>query len=192
MKLRDSGMPEEAFWETLLRPAEALDRLGLDHIAGDSVEFGCGYGTFSLPLARRVAGTLGTYDIDPAMVERVRERAAAAGLANVRPAARDLFEDGTGLAGGSAGLVLIFNLLHCEEPERLLGEARRILEPGGVLAVSHWRSDVATPRGPSLDIRPRPEQLLAWAEAAGFVAATDEPVLLPPYHVGWRLARPVA
>lgn len=32
----------------------------------------------------------------------------------------------------------------------------------------HWRSDILTPRGPSLDIRPRPEQCQAWLCAAGF------------------------
>lgn len=188
MKLRDSGMPDEAYWETLLLGAETLDRLGLTGVTGDAVEFGCGYGTFTLPLAARVSGTVWTYDIEPTMVARTQERAAAAGLCNIVATERDLFADGTGRPPASAAVVLIFNLLHCQQPERLLAEARRIAAPGGLLAVTHWIWDAGTPRGPDLSIRPRPEQLRAWAEAAGFAAATDEPISLPPYHNGWRMA----
>ncbi|NQU11895.1 class I SAM-dependent methyltransferase, partial [bacterium] len=47
MKLRDSGMPEEAYWESLFDVPLILDRLGMDARLGDVVEFGCGYGTFT-------------------------------------------------------------------------------------------------------------------------------------------------
>jgi SAM-dependent methyltransferase len=189
MKLRDSGMPEELYWETLVRPAETLDGLGLTEVSGDAVEFGCGYGTFSLPLAQRVRGTLWTFDIDPAMVSRVRQRAVAEGLTNLVAELRDLFESGSGRPDRSAAVVTIFNLLHCEEPARLLAEASRILAPEGVLAVSHWVWDDATPRGPDLSIRPQPLELREWCESAGFVAESDQPIDLPPYHYGWRLRR---
>lgn len=189
MKLRDSGMPEEDYWETLLRPDEALDGLGLSGVAGDAAEFGCGYGTFTLPLARRVAGTLWAYDIEPAMVERVRGRAEEAGVRNVEAVLRDLYEAGTGLPDASVALVVIFNLLHGEEPARLLAEAHRVLVMGGTLAVMHWNWDASTPRGPDLSIRPRPEQLRAWSVAVGFAATTEAPLDLPPHHYGWRLLK---
>lgn len=189
MKLRDSGMPEEAYWETLLRPEEAFSRLGVDHVDGDAAEFGCGYGTFTLPLAQRVTGVLHAFDIDPGMVDRVDQRSAAKPAANVRPVVRDLFADGTGLADGVLGLVTIFNLLHCEEPAVLLAEAHRILRPGGLLLVMHWIHDPSTPRGPALEIRPRPEVLRDWCTEAGFSVSTPGPVGLPPYHYGWRLVR---
>jgi len=40
---------------------------------------------------------------------------------------------------------MIYNLLHIEQPEKLLKEAGRILKPGGTVSVIHWRSDIETP-----------------------------------------------
>lgn len=70
MKVRESGMPDEAYWETLFDVALILDRLGIDSQLRNVVEFGCGYGTFTIPVARRTSGVLTTFDVDPAMVER--------------------------------------------------------------------------------------------------------------------------
>jgi len=44
MKLRESGMPEEAYWETLFDVGLILDRLGIDAQLKNVVELGCGYG----------------------------------------------------------------------------------------------------------------------------------------------------
>jgi SAM-dependent methyltransferase len=65
---------------------------------------------------------------------------------------------------------MIYNLLHLENPEALLAEAYRILKSDGVLSVIHWRSDIPTPRGPSLSIRPSLEQCRRWMTQAGFKA----------------------
>ena len=50
MKTRESGMPEESLWATFFTPEEVLHKLGLP-TAGDVVDFGCGYGTFTIPAA---------------------------------------------------------------------------------------------------------------------------------------------
>ncbi|HEY2684161.1 MAG TPA: hypothetical protein VGI93_11665, partial [Steroidobacteraceae bacterium] len=76
--------------------------------------------------------------------------------------------DGAGLPAGSQSHAMIYNLLHLENPLGLLREARRVLRVGGKLSVMHWRSDIPTPRGPSLEIRPTPEQCWSWIEEAGF------------------------
>jgi SAM-dependent methyltransferase len=76
------------------------------------VEFGCGYGTFTMPLAKRISGTEAPYDIDP--VERTRERATAAGAHNVLYFVGDVFADGFGGEAGSKDACLLFNILHCE------------------------------------------------------------------------------
>jgi SAM-dependent methyltransferase len=139
MKLRESGMPEEAYWETLFDVPLILDRLGIDTGLKNAVELGCGYGTFTNPVARRISGVLTTFDIDEAMIERTRQRAAAAGVWNVLYVVGDVFADGFGGGAGSKDACLLFNILHCEEPVRLLAEAARLVRPGGaVLArVSH-------------------------------------------------------
>ncbi len=189
MKLRDSGMPEEAYWETLFDVPLILDRLGVDSTLQHVVELGCGYGTFTLPVARRIRGVLETVDIEPAMVERTRQRVRAAGLTNVVCTVRDVVTEGFGGVPGSRDAALLFNILHGEEPVRLLTEAARAVRPGGRVLVIHWRHDPATPRGPALDIRPRPEQILAWAARTGGLAPAGPVLDLPPWHYGLRLQR---
>ena len=56
MKLRESEMPEETYWETLLDLNLILERLGVDRTLRNVMELGCGYGTFTLPVARRISG----------------------------------------------------------------------------------------------------------------------------------------
>lgn len=189
MKLRDSGMPDEAYWETLFDVPLVLARLGIDGSLGDAplgdvVELGCGFGTFSIPVARAIRGTLHTFDVDPAMVERTRERAAALPPGKVICELRDVIRDGFGVAGMDAALV--FNLLHCEEPVALLKQAADAVRPGGMVLAIHWRY-ADTPRGPSLAIRPRPEQIAEWARQTGRLIPEGDAIDLPPWHYGWRL-----
>lgn len=189
MKVRDSGMPGETYWETLFDVPMALTRLGVDKHLCDVVELGCGYGTFSLPVAQRIAGTLTAVDIDPEMVRRTTKRASAERITNLRGAVRDVMKDGFGVATASQDAVLLFNILHCEQPITLLAEAARVVRPGGTVLVIHWRNDPATPRGPSLDIRPRPDQIITWAEEAGGFIWESGVIDLPPWHFGIKLER---
>lgn len=194
MKGRESGMPDEAYWASFFKPEGILDRLFITSGRSDHVvEFGCGYGTFSLPVARRTRGVVTALDIEPVMVDLVAARAKAAGLLNVQAELRDFVERGTGVPDGSQGHALVFNLLHIEEPVALLREAFRTLQPGGGVSVIHWRSDIETPRGPPLAIRPTPEQCAAWLSEAGF--ETVVPVDMgagAPYHYGLLAQRPTA
>ena len=186
MKARESGMPDEDCWQTFFSPAAMLERLmaGADP-AGDVAEFGCGYGTFTLPAAQRTRGLVTALDIEPAMVARVAQQAMLLGLGNVRTALRDFVADGTELASATQTHAKVYNLLHLEHPVALLSEARRILRADGSLSVIHWRSDIATPRGPSLEIRPTLAQCAAWMREAGFVAISPVDLTdLSPFHFG--------
>ena len=190
MKVRDSGMPEEEMWDGFFSPEKTLAALGLDSGIQEVAEFGCGYGTFTLAAARITSGTVHAFDIEPEMIERVRVKCLEKGVANVRLELRDFVADGTGLADSSMDMALLFNILHHEEPVALLGEAWRILRPGGIAAVIHWNYDPGTPRGPALEIRPRPEQCIAWAKQAGFTFKPADRIDLKPYNYGLRFRKP--
>ncbi len=189
MKLRESGMPEEAYWETLFDVPLILDRLGIDARLRNVMELGCGYGTFTIPVARRISGTVTTFDIDEVMIERTRQRAAAGGVWNVLYKVGDVSADGFGGKAGSKDACLLFNILHGEGPVRLLAEAARVVRPGGAVVVIHWRYDPATPRGPGMTIRPRPELIVGWAKETGSLVADGPVIDLPPWHYGLRLRR---
>ncbi|MBE7502759.1 MAG: class I SAM-dependent methyltransferase [Verrucomicrobiales bacterium] len=183
MKVRDSGMPEEALWATFFDAPAILARLGFTDPQADIAEFGCGYGTFTVAAAARTRGTVFAFDIEPAMLEATQAKVRKAGLPNVRAVLRDFATHGTGLADDSVTYALLFNILHAEQPVALLSEAARLLHPGGAVGVIHWNCDPRTPRGPALSIRPRPEQRQGPMCQAGFQLAS--PVLeLPPYHFG--------
>lgn len=190
MKTRESGMPDEEMWTGFFSPEETLSTLGLEEECGDVVDFGCGYGTFTLPAARRIRGPVHSLDIEEEMVRATARKAAEAGLSNVRVERRDFVAMGSGLPDICLDFAMLFNILHCEDPVSLLREAYRVLSPGGHLAIIHWNHDPGTPRGPSMHIRPRPEQCRDWAMQAGFHLSRPDKIDLPPYHYGWACVRP--
>lgn len=183
MKTRDSGMPEHDQWKTFFAPETILRALGLDRARGPVVDVGCGYGTFTLPAARLTGQPVVGIDIEPALVTLLAEQARNLGLTGVSALQRDVVHAGLGLPSRTADVVLLFNLLHCEDPAALLVRARRVLIPGGRVGVIHWRSDIPTPRGPDRLIRPTPAACRQWMVAAG-LAVVVEPTLLEPYHFG--------
>ena len=188
MKIRDSGMPGEGLWESLFDVELIIDRFGIGSSLTDVAELGCGYGTFTVPTAEMISGTLHTYDIDEAMVARTRERVSCAGLRNVVVERRDVLARGFGLPPASQDGCLLFNILHHDDPVAILAEAARCLRLGGRLFVIHWRHDPDTPRGPDLSIRPRPEQIIAWATQTGLLDLAGGVLDLPPWHFGLVLS----
>lgn len=192
MKVRDSGMPDEEMWGGFFEPSKVLSVFGLDRGVQDLVEFGCGYGTFTLAAAGITPGTVHALDIEPEMVAVVRQKCAAAAITNVQAAVRDFVAEGTGLDDNSMDAALLFNILHHEEPVALMKEALRVLRPNGMLTVIHWNYDPTTPRGPAMAIRPRPEQCIEWGRKAGFCFSERNRYDLPPYHYGLLFRKPVA
>lgn len=182
MKGRESGMPAQDVWDGFFSPAKTIQIMEVDETVSDIVEFGCGYGTFTIPAAKIVKGIVYAVDIETDMVQGTKEESGKAELSNVNVALRDFMTNGTGLKDTSVDYAMLFNILHIEHPETLLREAWRVLKRGGKLGIIHWRYDSATPRGPSMAIRPKPEQCVAWAEEAGFHKLRQHE--LPPYHYG--------
>lgn len=166
-----------------------LSKLDCTGSCGSVVEVGCGYGTFTIPAAQQAIGPIYAFDIDAHMVASTVAKAQQMGLTNIVPVVRDVVAEGTGLPDESVGYVMLFNILHIETPEVLLREAHRILHGDGRLGVIHWRSDIPTPRGPSLDIRPTLAQCRAWAEQAGFEWVREEALCCCSWHWGFIMRR---
>ncbi|MDO4727367.1 MAG: class I SAM-dependent methyltransferase [Porphyromonadaceae bacterium] len=183
MKVRDSGMPEVELWNSFFDVTSILSRLGVDRSVGNLIEIGCGYGTFTLPAAQVISGQLFAYDIDPEMILYLDRQLAEQHIGNVRTECRDILEATTGLSDHSADYVMLFNILHYEYPRRFFDEAYRNLKPGGRVGVIHWRSDIKTPRGPDLAIRPKPEDIVRCIDQKRFELSLT-PVILEPYHYG--------
>jgi len=180
-------MPKEEEWTEFFDTSKVLKLLGLNSSVVDMADFGCGYGTFTIPAARIIAGKIFAFDIEPEMIEAVVRKAKAFSLGNVEAILRDFMSKGSGLNDASIDYVFLFNVLHVEKPERLLKESYRILKFGAKVGIVHWNYDATTPAGPPMDIRPRPEQCKGWAEAVGFIF--EKKLNLKPYHYGLVLRK---
>jgi ubiquinone/menaquinone biosynthesis C-methylase UbiE len=187
MKIRESGMPDLRMWEKFFVPEKILATLGLNNQTNDVAEFGCGYGTFTISAAKIIKGKIYALDIEPDMIRTTDEEAKKNGLNNVQAVIRDFMAEGSGLPDGSMDYVMLFNILHLKKPMILISEAKRILKEGGKLGIIHWNYDPTTPRGPSMDIRPKPEQCIKWAESADFKFIGRHE--LKPYHYGLVLEK---
>jgi ubiquinone/menaquinone biosynthesis C-methylase UbiE len=162
MKFRESGMPDQEMWDQFFNSDVILDERGLRDLTGNIVDLGCGYGTFTIPAARKNKGMIYALDIEEDMITAVQQKASEAGLRNVLAIQRDFLAEGTGLPDRSCEYAMPFNILHADEPLKILSEAKRILAPSGKVAVIHWNYDSTTPRGPSMEIRPRHRQFRKW------------------------------
>lgn len=182
-KIRESGMPPEEIWSSFFNIEEILNRMQIDSKLTDAADFACGYGTFTIPAAQRITGIMYAVDIDPEMTQTVEDRARRLRLTNVRPMIRDL-NQGSGLGDESVDYVMLFNILHTEQPQILLREAFRVLRQGGLVGIIHWINDPRTPRGPPLDMRPTVEQCTEWCRQSGFESGSYLSSNLKPYHFG--------
>ena len=183
MKTRESGMPDENYWESFFDVDHIFKELEIDDTISSLVDFGAGYGTFSLPAARVISGKVHAYEIESELADVLLKKSQKVGLDNLTIHNRDFVESGSGLEDNSVDYVMIFNILHASESPEILKEAYRILKRGGKLGVIHWRYDQTTPRGPGMDIRPKPEELEKLIQEIGFQILKSN-IDLPPYHYG--------
>ena len=134
---------------------------------GALVDVACGRGGYGIELARRTSATLTGVDFSAVAQEQARAIAArllAPGQADFRVGT--LTE--TGLATGTAdALVCTDSLQFAEPPAEALREFRRVLRPGGRLALTAWAP--TTPGDPSLGPRLRHFDLPGDLDSAGFV-----------------------
>ena len=148
------------------------------------LDLGCGPGTISAGIARRVApGRVIAVDADPGVVRQARDHARAVGVTTIDFAVMDAYD--LGLPDDSVDVAHAHQVLqHVADPVAVLREMARVTRPGGRIAVrdadyaafawhpanagiDHWLSlyrAAARANGGEPDAGRR---LLAWAHAAG-------------------------
>jgi len=182
MKVRESGMPEESMWDGFFDYEHIVKVMGINKRVGDVAEFGCGYGGFTIPAAKIIKGKIYAIDIEPEMTKETKRKAEKNNLNNVKTILRDFMSEGSGLENESVDYVILFNILTSEEPDKLLKEAYRILRNNGKLGIIHWNYYSSTPRGPPMEMRLKPEQVIKFATKTGF--NSPKKYNLKPYHYG--------
>jgi 2-polyprenyl-3-methyl-5-hydroxy-6-metoxy-1,4-benzoquinol methylase len=116
---------------------------------GAVVDVGAGYGTFTLAVARVTWQNVFAIDVDARLLDTLASKAHRDGLNNVTTMLRDVTLEGTGLPDVCADIVLLFNILHYEQPVALFREARRTLRSGRTCrcpALAQRHSNTARPR----------------------------------------------
>jgi ubiquinone/menaquinone biosynthesis C-methylase UbiE len=126
------------------RTIEVLERIGI--MRGQTVlDFGCGYGAYTIPVARIVGaqGRVYALDKDKEALDGLMQKAESAGLKNIERMETS-GELEIELADESVDVVLLFDVFHsfyfpqADDRRRLLGEISRIMKPSAFLSISVW------------------------------------------------------
>ena len=130
-------------------PDGALDAIGIK--PGMAVaDVGAGTGYMTLRMARRVgpSGKVYAEDVQPEMLRRLRQNAAAAKLDNIQTVLGA--EADPKLPPNTLDLILLVDVYHeFSQPQRMLRRMRESLKPDGRLVLLEYRKE-----DPSIPIRP--------------------------------------
>ena len=126
------------------RAIEVLERMGIRR--GQTVlDFGCGYGIYTIPIAKIVGeqGRVYALDKDRGALDTLMQKAGSACLKNIERMETS-GELEIELADETVDVVLLFDVFHsfyfpqAGDRRRLLGEIRRIMKPSAFLSISVW------------------------------------------------------
>ena len=145
-------------------------------------DMGCGNGFYAVPLARLVGetGKVMAVDIQPEMLDLLKERAAAEKIKNIEPVLGTVVDPK--LKAGSIDVMLLVDVYHeFSHPEHMLQAIRRSLKPTGRVALVEFRGE-----DPDVPIKPlhkmTKEQILKEFPPNGF-KLVEEFDGLPWQHV---------
>jgi precorrin-6B methylase 2 len=105
-------------------------------------DVGAGTGYYSWQIAGRVGqeGRVYAVDVQPQMIELLKEKMRQRGVRNVQPVLGTATE--TGLAPGSIDLALMVDVYHeLEHPREIVDSVLRALRPGGRLVLVEYRAE---------------------------------------------------
>ncbi len=185
--LEREGREEEA------RPELVLQAMDLK--PGQAVaDIGAGTGYFSRRIARVVgpSGKVYANDIQPGMLESLKERSAKEGLANVVPV---LGTETDPKLPEKVDRILLVDVYHeLQKPEEMLARIRESLKPGGTVIVVEFRKEGESASHIHPDHKMAAEEVLAEWTPAGF-NLVEQIETLPTQHMfvftTRRGARPV-
>jgi ubiquinone/menaquinone biosynthesis C-methylase UbiE len=174
--------PERDAWQ---KPDELVTALGLE--PGMTVaDLGAGTGYMSRRLSAAVGprGTVFAADPEPNLVAHLRERAEREGTVNVVPVLAS--KDNPRLPTGAVDIVLVLDTYHhVDDRLRYFRDLRRVLRPGGRVAVIDWQKR-PLPVGPDLDHKLAREQVVEEMSGSGWVLAAEPDVLPYQYFLIFR------
>ena len=105
-------------------------------------DMGAGNGYHTLPMAEAVgaSGKVFAVDVQPEMIEMLKERIAAKNLTNIEPIV-GLYHD-PNLPSASCDLILLVDVYHeFSHPVQMLAAMRKALRPGGMLVLVEFRAE---------------------------------------------------
>ncbi len=144
--------------ESLLDKAQILAGLSISH--GQVIlDAGCGNGYMAKEFAESAGKTSKIYALDPDTILIDALKSETAGT-NIEPIIGDITEE-TKLARSSVDLIYLSTVVHGFSKIQLEGflrEVKRLLKPGGRLAIVEIKKE-ETPFGPPLEMRFSPEEL---------------------------------
>jgi ubiquinone/menaquinone biosynthesis C-methylase UbiE len=118
-------------------------------------DIGAGTGYFAIPIAKELGddGKVLAIDLQQGMLDLLNEKLRQLdSISNIELIQGEAMS--TTLPPGSVDMVFMANVWHeLDDHATTLKEVRRILCPGGRLAILDWRTDVAQPPGPPPDHR---------------------------------------
>lgn len=182
--IRESCMPSKEIWEGFFSPNKIVQTLiSPTQSHCNIVELGCGYGTFTIPSSELSNTDVFAFDINDDHLCYLQSEITKRKIENIKLIKHDFINNGITVSDGSVDHVMMYNLLHLEDPISLLQEVKRALKEDGTISIIHWRCDITTPRGPDLSIRPTPEQCCDWLKETGFIYVQNKDISsFAPYH----------
>jgi SAM-dependent methyltransferase len=163
---RHLGLPPDLLAGVI--PAEAIPEITteLRLTPGDTLaDLACGRAGYGLTIAKSTGARLAGIDVSAEALSAAREQAARLGVPNARFSVGNL--TATGLPDGCADAVLCTDSIQFpDEPPAAYREVRRVLKPGGRVALTCW--ECVDREDERLSPRLRRVDLAAGLLAAGF------------------------